>query len=74
VQYQTPEHEIQKRSFLTDCLELALVLGVALYPETGREDELTDSRGEAGEEGVEGLERSLVSIGSRNTDEKRPKP
>jgi hypothetical protein len=38
-------------------LELRLVLWVRLDPQAGCEDELPDGRAEAGEKGVEGLNR-----------------
>ena len=56
MQNQTPKHIVCKRPLVAERLaELALVGRVRLDAQRGREHELADCGGEAGEEGVEWL-------------------
>lgn len=65
VQHQTPKHKVRKRPLIAETALPPLLLRIArklppirrvrLHAQTGRQDELAHRRGEARQEGVEGL-------------------
>src|SRR4051812_48322302 len=61
MQQQRPENVVRERALVRDRAEFGLVVWVRLDAQGGGEHELADGGAEAGEEGVEGLERLLAS-------------
>ena len=64
MQNQTSKHIVRKRPLVAEGLaELRLVGRVRLDAKRGCEHELADRSGEAGEEGVEWLDRNVILAG-----------